>query len=355
MTRLLAITLLVLFPSWVAADCVSIHEDVTDMEWRIFEEGRYTLCYHVDYTDDSLVAADWIDNAFRIGLEKYKVTPPIRRRGHDLNVTMFLHPTPTSRANSSTATVICCNDGESLEIFIMTPSSPHYGRPLDDFIKTLTHELMNALHYETREPPNISPPLWIREGLAEYEGYFSTTPGNRSNASWMIDYVNDNLRDEIVYGRTLEGGDSSTLISLDRYRASAAIMTYLAEQFGSNIHYSLFTDSLDRVLRNQGSSAEAVFNELDSWLNTPRGQRTQVDYTPSMACTGRYWYGDSGKVSFEASILNNGQRPSHHPYLQHRHRVNQSHDWSLDGFAIVSGSSSGFSVPLFTSLSSPAF
>ena len=188
MTRLLTTILLVtLVPTWSMADCVSIHEeDIAEMEWRIFEEGRYTLCYHVDYTNDSFIAADWIDNAFEIGLEKYGVVPPVRRRGYDLNITIFLTPISTRRANSSTATVICCNDRESLEIFIMTPSSPHYGRPVDDFIKVLTHEMMNTLHYESRESPNISPALWVREGLAEYEGYFSTTQGNRDRVEGLL-------------------------------------------------------------------------------------------------------------------------------------------------------------------------
>ena len=120
------------------------------IQWRVFEEGRYTLCYDARYTDDTFIAADWIDNAFRIGEEKYGVFPPIRRRGFDLNITIFLMPVTTSRASSHTATVMCCRDSVSLEIHIMTPSAPGYGRPVDDFIKTLTHEMMNTLHYEAR-------------------------------------------------------------------------------------------------------------------------------------------------------------------------------------------------------------
>ena len=125
---------------------------------------------------DAELAERWVNNAFDIAERKYKVVPPVQRRGHDLEITIFLVPTPTSRANRSTATVTCCSDGVSLEIHIMSPSAPEYGRPEDDFIKTLTHEMMNSLHYETREPPNMTPPLWLLEGLAEYEGYYSTTP-----------------------------------------------------------------------------------------------------------------------------------------------------------------------------------
>ena len=180
-------------PAWAA--CESLYDrQLNEWQWSVFSEDRYTICYAPEYAGDTIVAAEWIDNAFRIALDKYGVVPPVQRQGHSLAITIFMVPRPTSRASSSTATVICCQDGASLEIHIMTPSSPDYGRPVDDFIKTLTHEMMNALHYEAREPPNRSPPLWILEGLAEYEGYFGTTPGNRAKVDWLIEYVYENLR-----------------------------------------------------------------------------------------------------------------------------------------------------------------
>ena len=85
----------------------------------------------------------------------------------------------------------------------MSPSAPEYGQDADHFIKVLTHEMMNTLHYEAREPPNTKPSRWILEGLAEYEGYCNTTAANEAKLNWLIEYVYENDRDEIFYGQSL--------------------------------------------------------------------------------------------------------------------------------------------------------
>ena len=103
--------------------------------------------------------------------------------------------------------------------------------------------------------------------MAEFEGYFHTTSANRAKVTWLKDYVRDNLRDEIVYGRTLDD-ERNTIMSMDRYNGSAAVMAFLAERFGEDIHPRLFTDPLDRALEHYGSSAELVFGELDRWLGS---------------------------------------------------------------------------------------
>ena len=98
---LIVILFFILVPSWsVAADCISLHEEeeMSKIEWRMLKERDYTLCYHIDYIDDTFIAVDWIENAFRIGLEKYRVVPPVRRRGYDLDITVFLTPVTTRRS-----------------------------------------------------------------------------------------------------------------------------------------------------------------------------------------------------------------------------------------------------------------
>lgn len=356
----LAACLLCLFsaPAWAA--CESLYDrQLNEWSWSTFSEGRYTICYAPEYTEDTFVAAEWIDNAFRIALDKYGVVPPVQRRGHTLTITIFMVPRPTSRANSSTATVICCQDSVSLEIHIMTPSSRDYGRPVDDFIKTLTHEMMNTLHYEAREPPNLSPPLWIREGLAEYEGYYNTTPGNRAKVDWLIDYVYENKRDSILYGRTLLD-DVAQIMSTDRYYGSTVVLIFLADQFGEDLHAQLFEEPLSELLHERyGTTALQAFEDLRVWLyrkhqaidDRPAG----ADYTPNMACTGRYWYTNSG-ISFEVRILNNDRRPANHEVFQQQYRRDASRPWTTkSSLALVLGNTSGFSTPLFTSVSSPPF
>lgn len=353
---LVAAGLLCLAPSATYADCRSVYDsELNEVAWSELRESRYTICYDSRFAEDADLAERWINNAFDIAETKYNVVAPVQRRGHDLEITIFLAPHPTSRANRFRATVTCCSDEVSLEIHIMSPSAPEYGRPEDDFIKTLTHEMMNTLHYEAREPPNISPPLWVREGLAEYEGYY-TTSGNEAKIDGLIEYVYDHLQGEILYGYSLEGS-TPTIVSVDRYRASAAVMIFFAERFGEEIHYKLFEKPMNEALADYGVETEAAFRELDEWLDQkystpPTGPDS---YVPSMACTGRYWRSSSG-LSFEVRILNNGQRPSAHDAFQSQYRRDASRPWTTkSSVALVRQDSSGFSTPLFTSTSSPPF
>ena len=360
MTRLLtAAGLLAFAPSVADADCRSIYDsDLNAIAWSEMRESRYTLCYDTRLAQDVELAERWVDNAFNIAERKYNVVPPVQRRGHDLEMTIFLVPHPTSRANRSTATVTCCSDSVSLEIHIMSPSAPDYGRPEDDFIKTLTHEMMNALHYETREPPNMTPPRWVLEGLAEYEGYYGTTSGNRAKVDWLIEYVHDNLQGDILYGYSLEDGAAPTIVSVDRYYGSAVVMIFFAEQFGEEIHYKFFQKPINDVLTDYGFGAEDAFRELDAWLDRkylapPPGTSS---YTPHVTCAGRYWRTDAGRLSFEVQVRNNEQRPANHGVFQQQYRPDGSRPWTTEGsVALVSSDRSGFSTPLFTSTSSRSF
>ena len=160
---------------------------------------------------------------------------------------------------------MCCTDRVSLEIHIMSPSAPGYGRGQDHFIKVLTHEMMNTLHYEAREPPNISPPRWVLEGLAEYEGYFNTTPGNKARTDWLFEYVYENLLDSLIYGTSLVSDDFS-IISTDRYYASTVVMVFLAEHFGEGVHYELFQRPLVDILRERGLDSFSAFQWLGWWI-----------------------------------------------------------------------------------------
>ena len=271
MLRVFIVAFVVVLMSWIpetaSAQCTSLYdEDLNRQTWVVFMEGRYTLCYNAGYVEDSSLAQRWIHNAFDIGVTKYGVAPPVHRRGHDLTITIFLTPVPTSGASSSRATVTCCSDSVSLEIHIMSPSSPHYGRSEDDFIKVLTHEMMNTLHYESSEAPNIRPPLWIREGLAEYEGYYNTTPGNEAKVDWLLEYVYENKRSDIIYGRSLDS-TSFSLQSLDRYYGSTVMMWFLAEHFGEGIHYELFQRPLTELLASYRIDVLSAFEWLSYWMD----------------------------------------------------------------------------------------
>lgn len=96
-----------------------------------------------------------------------------------------------------------------------------------------------------------------------------------------------------------------------------------------------------------------------SWLAEPDGVTGTVDsYMPRVACTGRYWYPNSGGISFEVRILNNDQRPLSHDVVQQQYRRDASGPWTTDptlSLVVPGLEASGFSTPLFTDVSSPPF
>ena len=275
----LIMVVLYLFPLNANANCRSMSfEEANRFTWMNFNHRNYTICYDNRYSHDIGFVRHWMNNAFQIGIEKYGVTLPVDRRDYELDITLFLTPEPTARSSERTATVICCQDSKSLEIFILTPSHNNWknwegfwpGGGRQTFIKFLTHEMMNTLHYDTRENYQYGRdkliPRWILEGLAEYEGFFSTTNSNKRHArEWLINYGYEDLRDQIMYGRSLLTR-VNTIVSIDRYAGSAIVMWYFAEKFGPEFHLELFKMDLNQVIRNYGSNPLLAFNEMRQWL-----------------------------------------------------------------------------------------
>ena len=265
-------------PSAAYAQCHSISDDeANEYIWTYYEDRRYTLCYSADYAEDYGFTRHWLNNTFRIGVTKYGVVLPVDRRGHELTITVFLMPERTSHASAYKATVRCCPDSSSLEIFLLTPSHEdwdiwpsRYGGGRHTFIRLLTHEMMNALHYDVRDRYQYGRdqqiPRWVLEGLAEYEGYFSTTASNRRWAEEvLITHGYERLRDEIHYGRTLLSR-GATVVSTDRYAGSAIIMWNFAEQLGEESHLDLFRMSVRDVIYLHDSNPLLFFNQMRAWL-----------------------------------------------------------------------------------------
>ena len=215
------------------------------------------------------------------------------------------------------------------------------------------HEMMNLLHYVLESGSRLV--SWMREGLAEYDGYFHTTEYNRTTAvDSLIQRVDQRERGEIYCCRTLDDHDGISTSST--YYGSAVIMLFLEEQFGEEIHTELFRTPLRELLERNGKTVEETFDDLEEWFNQQIERPGGEDYTPSMACTGRYWYTNSGGISFEVRILNNYQRPASHEVFQQQYRPDAFRPWTTkSSLSLVSGDTSGFSTPLFTSVSSAPF
>ncbi len=264
-----------------SGQCASRFDDgLRGFDWVAMTHSHYTVCHARGHAEDGAFVRRWLNRTLRVARLKYGVRRPMDRSGRRLRITVFLPPQPTAYTGRGSITNLCClweSDGSVAEIHYLTPSA--WGRPpygglryesgLHYHSHYVMHEMMNLLHQAV--PGDRDIPSWIREGLAEYDGYFHTTPWNRTVAvDRLIEYVDTREREEIYCCRSLGGpglGTSST------YYGSAVILTFLAETFGEASHARLFEMPLGRFLHAQGWTANRAFNALQVWFDEQVARR----------------------------------------------------------------------------------
>ena len=237
-----------------------------------------------------------MDVGIRLGREKYG-TPAYDRQKlvykgvdrlsqeheYDLNLTVFL----PSTGDRQITLVNCCRwrgprepygdyDSIDAELHYLTPSSPvwsgpHLGSldiPADKYHQHyIMHEMMHVIHMGvTTSAAKWNTPRWIKEGLAEYDGFFHSNHYNRTTAiDALINRVYEQHRDDVHCCTTLKGANRS--ISTTRvYYGGATILMFLAEEFGESIHVELLNEPVRAVLERRGSSLDQVFSDLRRWL-----------------------------------------------------------------------------------------
>ena len=266
------------------AECKPYHGD-DDTVYLEYTRSRYTICYGTtrQHLTDRNIARKWIDNAFRLGREKYKVTS-YENRGHELKLTIYLPPEPTGTTRQGYVGFACCysdrngevgRNGETIhhsEIHYLTPSAwvgdslgglgqpPEYYHP-----HYLTHEVMHYIQYvccrtQARES-GYKVPSWITEGMSESDGYRHTTDWSRTTG---IDRLNDLfLRSHlgsVLWGRNLKLERDFVVSSV--YWGGGFVMNHLAETYGDDIHRELLLDPLPAVLERHNSSVTDLFVDL---------------------------------------------------------------------------------------------
>ena len=352
-----------------AIPCESAVDDsLNGMAWRSVQSSEYgyTICYDGAHQQDIAVAERWMKYTYDTGRTKYRITLPIERRGEELHILFFLVPSPTAYASSSRSTNFTGQRRGIGELHMLTPSSPHFSRSgyvdqTNYFIAVLVHEMMNLIDSDLDGRSGcIDTPEWIKEGLAQFEGY-KAIEEQEHRFDWFREYVDSTRRREIVLGRTLADpeGTGPSIMATDRYYASTAILIFMAEKFGEDVHRRFYCRPVSEVLNDEGIGDQTeLFNELGEWLKQETAEPPGGgggSYTPSVACTGRFWFTNDG-ISFEVLILNNDARPPDHVGFQQQYRPEASRPWTKKStLSVFSGNASGFSNPLFTSVSSPPF
>ena len=300
--------------------------------------------------------------------------------GEPADILIFLPPAPTARTSrgyigfTTGRRSDLSNGAWRAELHYLTPSawgSPPYGglsypSAEEYHAHYIVHETMHVVQFGLEDTSGYDAQKWIWEALAEYDGYVHTTEWNRTEAIYrLFDRSEEkDLPAAICCCRTLRGG-ASAMATSDTYYGGAIVMMFLAEHFGEGIHVELFAAPMADPVLARGTTLDEAFTRFQAWYTEKIDEIADIagdPYTPSMACTGRYSYPNSGGISFEVRILNNDQRPPSHRVFQEQYRPDASHVWATDrgryrGLTYIprGSSKSNFSTPLFTSVSSPPF
>ena len=269
-------------PTSVHADCARAEDGGI---WLEAAHVQYSICYTSECANDVEFVRIWLDRTEQLMLDKYGLD----RHGYQMSV--YLHPVPTSRAGVGLATNICCS-GNAGEIHYLTPSAPAWeegrsrgsttslGQPFDDHYhaKTLVHEYITQAHArisadKTRGFKYYSAPSSFHQGLEEYDGMFHSTEFNRTTTyRRLLDYADERLRDKVYCCRTL--ASTQALGTTDAYNGGALLMKFLADQFGEGLHLDLlksgrptFEAALVDELSSRGLTVPEAFDDLQAWLD----------------------------------------------------------------------------------------
>ncbi|MDE2836614.1 MAG: hypothetical protein OXL97_03780 [Chloroflexota bacterium] len=281
-------------------------EPNSSTEWNEYAAEHYSICYTTEYANDVESVDEWMEYAINLMKDKYGITqliePEASRSGSfplaseqiPLVTSIMLLPGPNDMADTGNTRFMLfayggfyrgdqwVRDAGMAAIPYLTPSHsdwdarPAWGvmrLPPDDFhAKNLVHEFTHAIQHSILGYDD-SVPVWVTEGLAEYEGMFNSTEYNKTvGFDSLVRYVHDRIPDQLRCCR-VPGISIPTFDTTDIYFGGALIMKYLADTFGEDIHVRLmhhshptFAEALAAELETAGTTVPETFEDLQRWL-----------------------------------------------------------------------------------------
>jgi hypothetical protein len=250
-------------------------------QWTEVSSSNYSIFYQPGYEKDGEFTRTWLTRAEELLKSKYGVPY------HGFNVSVYLYPAPTERANVGLANLQCCTsstDGiRKGTISYLSPPAAEWrnargatslGLPKDEnyHAKVIMSEYITVGHYVVQESRQKTggwryrtAPEWFIQGLQEYDGIFHTTETNRNlTAARLLDWARSRP--------SVFACCSSGLSISDSYNGGAAFMAFLAAQFGEDIHARLLRDtasSFDAAFANQTQpyTLPQLFAKFQMWLS----------------------------------------------------------------------------------------
>jgi hypothetical protein len=267
-TRTLIVALVLCLPGWA--------------QFIESKAGNYSVFYQPGYEKDLEFARTWLDRAEALLKEKYGVS----FTGYRISV--YLYPDPKPGADTGTANLKCCTAvgaSKTGVISFLAPSAPVWKDlhgltslrlPKDENYqaKVLLSEYITVGHYVVQDARTkssawryYSAPDWFVQGLQEYDGIFHTTDANRETAGAAL------LAWARSHPAAFQCCDWGLKIS-DVYNGGAVFVTFLAVQFGEDIHARLLRDDSPTfidALKNQTKldSLPELFTKFQAWLAAP--------------------------------------------------------------------------------------
>ena len=241
--------------------------------------ANYSVFYQPGYEKDLEFARTWLERGESLLKQKYGVA----FSGYHIDIYLYSEPTP--RADTGTANLKCCS-GKTGVISFLAPSAPiwkdFHGRtslrlPKDENYqaKVLMSEYITVGHYVVMDHRAkgggwryYSAPNWFVQGLQEYDGIFHTTDANRETTGAAL------LAWAKSHPDVFKCCGSGLQIS-EVYNGGAAFVTFLAAQFGEDIHARLLRDespTFMAALENQTKpdSLQELFAKFQRWLAEPK-------------------------------------------------------------------------------------
>jgi hypothetical protein len=250
-------------------------------QWTESKSDHYSVFYQSGYEKDLAFARTWLDRGEALLQKKYGV--PFS--GYHVDV--YLYPEPRPEANTGTANLKCCSGtAKTGVISFLAPSAPvwkdfhgltslHVPKDENYQAKVLMSEYITVGHYIVQDARAnssawryYSAPDWFVQGLQEYDGIFHTTDANRQTTGAAL------LAWAGAHSAVFQCCDSGLTIS-NVYNGGAAFVTFLAAQFGEDIHARLLRDespTFAAALENhtKPDSLPELYAKFQAWLAAPK-------------------------------------------------------------------------------------
>jgi hypothetical protein len=281
---------------------VTVTQAGGDTDWIQAKFPQYTVFYTDQYSGDLSKAQGWLDLGIAMMQSRYQLTALPR------GVSLYLHPNPTSGADTSTAHT----DhpwGLPPEIHYLTPSSPPWisagvgtlgnAKNSDDYhAYIVVHEFTHVVQDALRTTWDF--PAWVYEGMATYEGLFNSTPFNRDNApTWLGRWIKGHS-DAILCCQTLAGEGFNVN---DQYNSAGFFWHFVTSTFSSDVNRQVYTSPTSDPLQaveaaTSITSASDLFSQLLTFFKDSTSAVrfveisgvTALNVTASSGSVGLNWY-----------------------------------------------------------------